>query len=76
LNSSQLLNQIAVAEKCKIAVLQHKSTKARTWFKGFTQLGLHFDHQGMMTVLALCKPTDCRALLFALFVALFIIFQW
>ena len=38
-----------------------------------TQLGLHLTQQGMMTVLARCKPTDRRALSFVLFLALLMI---
>lgn len=59
LSLSRLL--IAVAQKCKSAVLQHKSKKAFAWFKGCS---LSLDcisseySTSMMSELALCKPTQ------------------
>jgi len=41
----------------------------------FTQLAWHLTQQSMMTVLTQCKSKDRRALIFALFVALFVIFN-
>ena len=41
----------------------------------FTQLALHLSQQSIVTVLTRCKSTDRRALLFALFAALFITVQ-
>ncbi len=72
-NSSRLL--IAIAENNKFAVVQHILTEACVYFRGtLTQLALHLTEQSMMTLLTRCKSTDRRALFFALFVALFVIF--
>ena len=73
MTSSRLL--IAVAENCTFAVLQHILTEACALFTGiFTQLALHLTQQSMTTVLTRCKSTDRKVLLFAPFVALFVIF--